>query len=161
DDTELAYLGVPWPSYISAAHSLGLSVIRLPCVEGYAFESPQFLDGHLARIVRDYTLKGKSVLAHCRGGIGRAGLVAASWMLKMGMVTTAKEGGRGGFGEEDTMEVVVKVIELIRKRRSVKAIETAHQVHFLVQYVQYLQQHATPVTASELVSPLPSSSAIA
>lgn len=37
------------------------------------------------RVVRDYTLRGINVLAHCRGGVGRAGLVACCWMLLLGL----------------------------------------------------------------------------
>ncbi|GAA6004008.1 hypothetical protein JCM10207_006511 [Rhodosporidiobolus poonsookiae] len=148
DDTELAYLGVPWPEYSAAAAQLGLAVVRLPMVEGFAPDSPEMLDGHLARIVQDYTLKGKSALSHCRGGIGRAGLVASCWMLKMGLVSTDVP-----FAREEPMRIVERVVELIRKRRSVKAIETAHQVHFLLQYVTYLQQQATSIAAVDLVGP--------
>jgi len=36
-------------------------------------------------VIEQYTLKGVSVLVHCRGGVGRAGLIACCWMLKMGL----------------------------------------------------------------------------
>jgi len=91
-------------------------------VEGFAPSSPASLDAQLDRLIRNHTLKGESVLAHCRGGIGRAGLVASCWMIKMGMV-----GRRHGFEEvrrgekewkdEDPIVIVERVIELIRKRR--------------------------------------------
>ncbi|GAA5974935.1 hypothetical protein JCM11641_006769 [Rhodosporidiobolus odoratus] len=154
DDTELAYLGVPWVDYAAAAAKLGIAVIRLPMVEGFAPESPAMLDAHLGRIVQDYTLKGKSVLAHCRGGIGRAGLVASCWMLKMGLVHGGEDGEE--WKDLDTMAVVERLVELIRKRRSVKAIETAHQVHFLVQYVAYLQQCAHVVDMADKPASVPS-----
>ncbi|GAA6029113.1 hypothetical protein JCM8097_001606 [Rhodosporidiobolus ruineniae] len=157
DDAELAYLGSPWGEYSAAARKLGMEVVRMPMVEGFAPESPAMLDAHLGRIVKDYTLRGKSVLAHCRGGIGRAGLVASCWMVKMGLVSAGGE----AFEREETMRVVERTIDLIRKRRSVKAIETAHQVHFLVQYVAYLQQHATITTADELVVARPSTTTTA
>ncbi|BGP18621.1 hypothetical protein JCM10213_004170 [Rhodosporidiobolus nylandii] len=146
DDTELAYLGVPYATYAAAAAELGIEVVRLPMVEGFAPASPAALDAHLGRIVKEYTLKGRSVLSHCRGGIGRAGLVASCWMLKMGFVST----DLSEFSAQETMKVVERTVELIRRRRSVKAIETAHQVHFLVQYVQYLQQHGKVVDAADL-----------
>ncbi|GJN92406.1 hypothetical protein Rhopal_005436-T1 [Rhodotorula paludigena] len=158
DDSELAYLGVPWPEYRAAAASLGLEVVRLPMVEGFAPAGAAQLDAHLARIVCEYTLRGKSVLAHCRGGIGRAGLVASCWMLKTGLVAVAEsEGGavdEAVWAGEEPMRIVERVIELIRRRRSIKAIETPQQVHFLVQYATWLQQHAELVSASDLVAPL-------
>lgn len=33
-----------------------------------------------------YTLQGANVLVHCRGGVGRAGLVACCWALKLGLI---------------------------------------------------------------------------
>ncbi|KAG1725181.1 hypothetical protein EDB19DRAFT_1756955, partial [Suillus lakei] len=30
-------------------------------------------------------MRGASVLVHCRGGLGRAGLVACCWTLKIGL----------------------------------------------------------------------------
>ncbi|BGP42265.1 hypothetical protein JCM10450v2_006358 [Rhodotorula kratochvilovae] len=154
DDAELAYLGVPWLEYAATLTDLGLDVVRLPMVEGFAPASVHELDAHVARIVREYTLRGRSVLAHCRGGIGRAGLVASCWMLKMGLVAAspvlAGEGGGAPWGAEDPMRIVERVVELIRRRRSIKAIETPHQVHFLLQYITYLQQHAHIVTAGDI-----------
>ncbi|BGP26404.1 hypothetical protein Rt10032_c11g4639 [Rhodotorula toruloides] len=154
DDCELAYLGVPWEEYYAAARLLGLEIIRIPMVEGFAPDSPESLEVHLNHIVRDYTLRGKSVLAHCRGGIGRAGLVASCWMLKMGLVAGQSALHSSGasevsFKEEDPMGIVERVIELIRRRRSIKAIETPYQVHFLFQYVAFLQQkHAAAATSA-------------
>ncbi|GAA5823279.1 hypothetical protein JCM11251_007548 [Rhodosporidiobolus azoricus] len=150
DDVELAYLGVPWQEYKEAAKDVGVEVVRMPMVEGFAPESPSFLDERLDRIVKEYTLKGESVLAHCRGGIGRAGLVASCWMVKMGLVEGLEQGGKGGPGA--TMRTVERTVELIRKRRSVKAIETAHQVHFLMQYITYLQEKGHSVPANALLA---------
>lgn len=86
--------------------------------EGFAPASPAFLDAQLDRVVRLHTLRGESVLAHCRGGIGRAGLVACCWMLKMGLVDVGSGSGHaGGSACFEPMEVVERVIEVIRKRR--------------------------------------------
>jgi hypothetical protein len=43
------------------------------------------LNDQLDFLIRKYTLQGQNVLVHCRGGVGRAGLVACCWMLKMGL----------------------------------------------------------------------------
>lgn len=134
DDAELHFLGVPWSDYAIAADKLGLEVVRMPMLEGFAPASAEQLDADLAHIVRDYTLRGFSVLAHCRGGIGRAGLVASCWMLKMGLVaippaslsdSTPVSAGLARDVSSDnladppaeTLEVLVRVIELIRRRR--------------------------------------------
>ena len=132
DDAELHFLGVPWPEYVAAADLLGLEVVRMPMLEGFAPESPERLDADLAHIVRDYTLRGHSVLAHCRGGIGRAGLVASCWMLKMGLVAPISSSRSPGnltdepdeaaasassFSSDESLQVLSKVIDLIRRRR--------------------------------------------
>jgi len=43
------------------------------------------LNSHIESLISRYTLKGVSILVHCRGGVGRAGLIACCWMLKMGL----------------------------------------------------------------------------
>ncbi|KAI5480355.1 protein-tyrosine/Dual-specificity phosphatase [Pseudohyphozyma bogoriensis] len=140
---ELEFLGAPWPEYIATATSLGLTVVRLPMVEGFAPPSPAALDAHLEHVVKNYTLKGRSVLAHCRGGIGRAGLVASCWMLKCGFLGRMDvEGG--------SIKVVERVIETVRRRRSPKAIETTQQVMFLVDYVEFLRTQARPIAPADI-----------
>lgn len=108
---ELAFLGAPWPEYARAAAHHSLRVIRIPMVEGFAPVSPAALDEQLDRVVRYHTLRGESVLAHCRGGIGRAGLVACCWMLKMGLISF------DAGAAEESMHVVERVIDVIRRRR--------------------------------------------
>jgi len=119
DDDELTYLGVPWDEYAAALDALEMDVVRLPMVEGFAPSGADELDGVLSRIVRQYTLRGASVLAHCRGGIGRAGLVASAWMLKMGLVAGPRdgEGGTALWEGEEPLRIVERVIELVRRRR--------------------------------------------
>lgn len=58
---------------------------RLPTPEGFAPLDVAVLNGHLNALIQRYTLRGISVLVHCRGGVGRAGLIACCWMLKMGL----------------------------------------------------------------------------
>ncbi|KAG8715629.1 hypothetical protein FRC11_002181 [Ceratobasidium sp. 423] len=85
DDDELEFLGAPWNEYQMYARDVGLDVLRLPMPEGLCPLSVQTMSEHMDRIIRNYTLGGKHVLAHCRGGVGRAGLVACAWMLKLGI----------------------------------------------------------------------------
>lgn len=116
---ELEFLGSPWSEYLAAANSLSLKIIRIPMVEGFAPLSPSSLDSSLAKLIQDHTLKGESILAHCRGGIGRAGLIACVWMIKMGLICAegVEEGEEREGGLEEEMRVVERVIEVIRRRR--------------------------------------------
>lgn len=152
DDEELSFLGAPWPEYSQAARGLGLDILRIPIPEGLAPASLELFDTHLTRLISVYTLTGVPVLAHCRGGVGRAGLVACCWMLKLGLCGWVPTSDNHDVGDEgqvrrDTLEQVEKVIGVVRQRRSLKAIETYEQVKFLVGYVDYLRGHIDRIIA--------------
>lgn len=103
DDTELEFLGAPWPEYQAATNKIGLDVLRLPTPEGLAPAlTPSLLDKELTTLIQNYTLRGIPVLVHCRGGVGwclqlttivgvhtnldstgRAGVISACWILKV------------------------------------------------------------------------------
>ncbi|KAJ7072462.1 protein-tyrosine phosphatase-like protein [Mycena amicta] len=147
DDTELSFLGAPWHLYEPAARAVGISILRIPIPEGLAPASPASLDAHLTRIIDTYTLRGVPVLVHCRGGVGRAGVVACCWLLKLGLSGWLKEGSSetlpGGV-RPDTIELVERVIGIARRRRSIKAVETVEQVQFLVDFVEFLELTPSP-----------------
>lgn len=136
--------------------------------EGLAPADPEELDGHLTRLIQAYTLRGIPVLVHCRGGVGRAGLVACCWALKLGLcgwieTQPTRGASRISFtapedlshappagGEptpavrRDTVQLVERAITLVRRRRSAKAVETFEQVKFLVDYVELLRKKVKP-----------------
>lgn len=142
DDEELSFLGAPWAEYARVASSQGLDVVRIPMPEGLAPASIDTFDAQLDRIVRKYTLRGTHVLAHCRGGVGRAGLTACAWAIKLGVIGPAPhQDSRDDDAERHRiMSTVERAICLVRRRRSVKAIETFEQVNFLVTYVAWLRR---------------------
>ncbi|EFP75415.1 hypothetical protein PGTUg99_022320 [Puccinia graminis f. sp. tritici] len=87
DDEELEYLGSPWPDYSRISLECGLSVIRIPIAEGFAPQKGiKEVNEVLDQVIKTYTTQGIDVLCHCRGGVGRAGLVACCWMLKIGLI---------------------------------------------------------------------------
>ncbi|KAJ7039260.1 protein-tyrosine phosphatase-like protein [Mycena alexandri] len=141
DDAELEFLGAPWHLYERAAKAVGISVLRIPTPEGLAPPSPAALDAHLTQIINAYTLHGVPILVHCRGGVGRAGVVACCWMLKLGLCGWLGDGlaTPAGGVRLDAVELVERVISIARRRRSVKAVETYEQVQFLVDFVEYLR----------------------
>ncbi|KAH8924214.1 phosphatases II [Atractiella rhizophila] len=134
-DEELSFLGVSWAQYKSTADEFGLRIVRIPMIEGGAPEGQEGIervDEIVSMVVKDYTLKGKNVLAHCRGGVGRAGLMACCWLAKMGAGYPRERG-------ETCLETVENLIEFVRWRRSVKAIETPNQVEFILRFIEYLR----------------------
>ncbi|KAG2128623.1 uncharacterized protein EDB93DRAFT_1184323 [Suillus bovinus] len=153
DDEELEFLGICWSDYVSSAHRAGMDILRIPLPEGLAPLSPQSLDESLTKLIDRYTMRGASILVHCRGGLGRAGLVACCWALKIGLCgwinmdlsPNPAEGADGleNYVRRDTLQLVERAIAVVRRRRSVKAIETLEQVRFLTEYVDFLRDGQT------------------
>lgn len=127
DDEELEFLGAPWPQYHKAARRLSLDVLRLPTPEGLA---PALHPATLDALVARYTMQGRSILVHCRGGVGRASVVGICWLIRVGLL---------GSLLRPAHEIVSSAINFVRAHRSPKAIETYEQVKFLVEYVEHLQ----------------------
>ncbi|CAG8453833.1 199_t:CDS:2 [Dentiscutata erythropus] len=119
NDEELAFLGVPWPKYCELAQKHNLQIIRIPMVEGGCPDTMDQMDQVVMQMDR-HIQSGQRVLAHCRGGVGRAGLVACCWLLKIQFCCDAD-----------------RAIRFVRMRRSPKAIETIQQVDFIVKYADY------------------------
>ncbi|KAF9101220.1 hypothetical protein BGX27_011561 [Mortierella sp. AM989] len=112
-DEELELLGSPFPKYLEAANSHGIDVIRIPMVEGSTPYSFAEMDSVLDKM-DETTRNGQNVLAHCRGGVGRAAVVACCWLLRLRYFRDHRE-----------------VIEWVRAQRSPKAIETKEQAQFV------------------------------
>ena len=122
DDQELELLGAPWSSYVDAATQAGVEVLRFPMMEGGCPDD--VLDFH-QRVVEPLDARlnqGMNVVCHCRGGVGRAGVVACCWLLYRGFCTTPDH-----------------AVKFLRLRRSPKAIETRQQMDFLSQYHHFVR----------------------
>ncbi|KAL0580350.1 hypothetical protein V5O48_001687 [Marasmius crinis-equi] len=137
DDGELEFLGAPWPEYERVTKMIGLDVLRLPTPEGLPPTlSPMALDTEITTLIDRYTVRGIPVLVHCRGGVGRAGVVACCWTIKLGLCGWLDE---VADPSTSSLALVEKVISVIRRRRGAKAVETYEQAKFLVDYVNYLK----------------------
>lgn len=146
---------------------------RLPTPEGLSPGlSPSALNAHITTLIHSYTLRGINILVHCRGGVGRAGVIACCWILRLGLcgwfepettssplsstgtltplvssvsssiLSSSTSSFRFGPVRTDTLDLVERVISVVRRRRSVKAIETFEQVKCLIEYVEYLRAEA-------------------
>jgi len=73
--------------YDATAAELGLQVLRFPFHDGGVPGGPVVLDQFLDVVVEQLTT-GERVVVHCRGGLGRAGLVGACLLLKLGICAT-------------------------------------------------------------------------
>ncbi|KAI0356307.1 phosphatases II, partial [Trametes cingulata] len=144
DDNELQSLGVTWTEYVQVAGELGIDLLRMPIPEGLPPNDPALLDSHLSKLIEAYTLRGFAILVHCRGGVGRAGIIACCWMLKLGLCGWLDAEGV----DPGTMRLIERMIAVVRRRRSPKAIETYEQVKFLADYIEFLREQAQPKRTS-------------
>lgn len=108
----------------AAAQALGLRWMHLPmqdlCAPCARFEADWLTAG--AEILRRLRA-GEKVVVHCRGGLGRAGTVAACILVEAGHEPR-------------------EAIEMVRRARQ-GAIETPAQQHYVAAYRARLQQDAT------------------
>ncbi|KAI0644650.1 hypothetical protein C8Q79DRAFT_913092 [Trametes meyenii] len=164
DDSELQSLGVTWEEYVQVANELSIDILRIPIPEGLPPNDPAELDSHLSKLIDAYTLHGRGILVHCRGGVGRAGIIACCWTLKLGLcgwldtddgdnhdASTERDGedaDRPAAVGPETMRLVERLISVVRRRRSPKAIETYEQVKFLVDYIAFLRDRTEPAHSS-------------
>lgn len=78
EDHELVSLGIA--SLVDQAEKQGIRVLRHPIVDGGVPESKPAVHALLDEVL-DRAARGESVVVHCRGGLGRAGLVAACCLV--------------------------------------------------------------------------------
>ncbi|TIB43200.1 hypothetical protein E3P86_00023 [Wallemia ichthyophaga] len=148
DDHELSLLGTSWEQYSYSAARLGLSILRFPMPEGLHPPNIHDFYDRIDLLLHEYTFAGRNVLAHCRGGVGRASLIACAWILRMGLVkgllTPSSQLVTSEYNH--TLHITSLTIEIVRYRRSVKAVETYEQVRFLFDFVSLLRQKAGVVS---------------
>jgi hypothetical protein len=80
-DSELALLGIPDHESVARAH--GIRVYRLPIPDGGVPASMEDVV-QLVRVVVEWLEGGETVVLHCRAGLGRSGLFAASCLVAVG-----------------------------------------------------------------------------
>jgi protein-tyrosine phosphatase len=122
NDAELQYLGAPWKVYSEKAKYYGLEVFRLPIIEGSCPESITDVDNLMEKMMA-IAKEGRNILCHCRGGVGRAGLIACCYLLKCGYTKKYSE-----------------AIKIVRAQRSPQAIETRKQEDFIANYSSWLKK---------------------
>lgn len=81
EEDELGQLGIP--ELVGEAEARGIGVIRLPIPDGGvpSLEAA----AQVAQAALSLARSGRRVVFHCRGGLGRAGTLAASTLLRMGL----------------------------------------------------------------------------
>ncbi len=113
-DSELAHLGIP--GLPASASAQGLDFRQFPIVDGDAPRNVARAD-ELVETLADEVRSGRSVVVHCRGGLGRAGLIGACVLLQLEVCRAAAD-----------------AIARVRSRRSPSAIETRVQERFIADF---------------------------
>ncbi|UBV41699.1 cyclin-dependent kinase inhibitor 3 family protein [Deinococcus taeanensis] len=114
EDFEFSLLGMD--GYHDAADANALAVAPYPIPDGQAPRNLQDFTAYIDELMTAL-LDGRSVVVHCRGGLGRAGLTAACLLVQ------------GGLNAQ-------QAIDLVRETRSPHAIETTEQEQFIIAFAR-------------------------
>jgi len=129
NEAELRTLGVRC-DYQETVVRAGLQFVHYPVIEGAgAADRGEPREMEAAHAIIETIVRGimanVNVVMHCRGGVGRAGMMAACSLLLL--------------GEADTAE---KAIALVRRRRCKQAVETRRQEEFVSFYEAFISKGA-------------------
>ena len=115
--SELRSIGVDPDKYSVLATELGLRLFTYPIIEMSTPEDISSFQLQAMQPLLDCINSGHSILVHCRGGIGRAGLVAACALLKLEQATGPR--------------VAIHMVRIARDRR---CVESRKQEDFIALY---------------------------
>lgn len=135
---ELRSLGIKC-NYGAEVSRAGIEFVHYPIVEGAgAGDHIGTMEAAHAVVVDAVSVlqRGDSSVLHCRGGVGRAGMVGACLLLLTGEATTPKQ-----------------AIGLIRKRRCKQAVETRRQEDFVTRYFVWLVETGVLEALPDAVAP--------
>ena len=109
--SELRHLGIADLEKVAAKE--GLPLVQYPIIEMAAPEDIGTAAELIDRLCNEYR-EGRNVVLHCRGGVGRAGTMAACCLLQLEVAASPKE-----------------AIAIVRRRRCSNAIESRTQEAFV------------------------------
>ena len=124
DKRGLGNLDLSLYNYKEICRSLNIKFIHYPVRDFDApKETPEEIDKKLISPVKELlTVENKTIVMHCRGGVGRSGLIAALILTKL-----------GHFSDTES------AIEYLRKIRNPQCVESGDQEEYIDQYIKYLK----------------------
>lgn len=115
NDSELRSLGVVVKDYRAACEAQGVHFFQHPILEMAPPEDLASFKAEVVDMVCRHLVEGDgNVLVHCRGGVGRAGLLTCCVLATLFEFSSHK-----------------KIIELVRKRRDKRCVESRKQEDFV------------------------------
>ena len=128
NEAELRTIGVDSKRYPEVAAEAGLELICFPIIEGAgAGGDVEEVHEKVLLPLQAAVGRGGRCALHCRGGVGRAGMLAACFLLLTGEASTSKQ-----------------AISTVRRRRCKQAVETRRQEDFVKSYSAFLRGSAKP-----------------
>ncbi|TNV80666.1 hypothetical protein FGO68_gene5537 [Halteria grandinella] len=126
NDSELRHLGVQVKDYKQACETSGITFYQYPIIEMAPPDDLILFKKEVVDVIISHILTERdqcNVLIHCRGGVGRAGLVACCVLATLCHFKSH-----------------TKIIELVRKRRDKRCVESRKQEDFVKKYYEVIQQ---------------------
>lgn len=130
---ELRSLGLRY--YPDMVQSSGFEYISHPIVDMGVPEDPMAAYCFIEELVQRLK-NGERILLHCRSGFGRAGMIGACVLLRLGEASSASD-----------------ALAKIRRLRSPRAVETSRQVAFVETYASSFGMDHTMCTAENQTLP--------
>jgi len=123
---ELRTIGVDYDKYQAACDKYKISLLVYPIVEmGVPQQSAQEFDTEIINFIFENIRSNKKVICHCRGGIGRAGTVAACVILKLKLSKGPKH-----------------AISCVRTLRDPRCVESRKQEDYIDKYSKVVKEPA-------------------
>jgi protein-tyrosine phosphatase len=123
---ELRTIGVDLDKYQAACDKYNISLLVYPIVEmGVPAQSAQEFDIQIINFIFESIRNNKKVICHCRGGIGRAGTVAACVILKLKLSKGPKH-----------------AISCVRSLRDPRCVESRKQEDYIDKFSKVLKDPA-------------------
>lgn len=121
-------LKVSSKDYPTIAADAGIELVTFPVIEGGVGQGGmEATHAVLAAAHNEVALRGGRAVLHCRGGVGRAGMLAACFLLLAKVCKGAQ-----------------KAIKHVREKRCKQAVETRRQEDFVAAYRKWLLSNAGP-----------------
>eukprot|EP01017_Pseudomicrothorax_dubius_P005943 TRINITY_DN11614_c0_g1_i3.p1 TRINITY_DN11614_c0_g1~~TRINITY_DN11614_c0_g1_i3.p1 ORF type:complete len:175 (+),score=18.54 TRINITY_DN11614_c0_g1_i3:352-876(+) len=121
---ELRTIGVDEAKYQALCAEAGIMFISYPIIEMSAPpDNPQGFDQKVVQKIVQLMSEGKRVICHCRGGIGRAGTLAACLLLKTRVSSST-----------------ATAISFLRAVRDPRTVESRRQETFIEDFEKHINQ---------------------